>query len=72
MPSIILISRKRICQLHRSNGMVWQRRASISRLLPVISLVHPLLSLFVNSYAVAAFAVSIISFCVGCVFSMVL
>lgn len=46
MPSIILISRKRICQLHRSNGMVWQRRASISRLLPVISLVHPLLSLF--------------------------
>lgn len=48
--------------------MVWQRRASISRLLPVISLVHPLLSLFVNSYAVAAFAVSIISFCVGCVF----
>ena len=33
MPSIILISRKRICQLHRSNGMVWQRRASISRLL---------------------------------------
>lgn len=52
--------------------MVWQRRASISRLLPVISLVHPLLSLFVNSYAVAAFAVSIISFVWAVSFSMVL